>query len=155
MLGALSAPCLSRSVRRKNMPGFPPRSGYEKVGGLVMVGRTVDKIRLHQAGLLPADYNLGNGLDGRLCRFLKIDYKRLCHRVSEGGGDEDILQWCYQNGRKPDEEDIFVFNAFMEKRGWRDDVSHWVNEQKQKMGCPDRADIQTAFDVHDFDEHRK
>jgi len=43
----------------------------------------------------------------------------------------------------------------MEKRGWRDDVTGWVVEQKQKMGCPDRADIQTAFDIHDFDEKRK
>ena len=36
-----------------------------------MLGRTLDKIRLHQTGLLPPDYNLGHGLDGRLCRFLK------------------------------------------------------------------------------------
>jgi gluconokinase len=134
---------------------FPPRSGYEKVGGLVMFGRTLDKIRLQQAGLLPSEYNLGHGLDGRLCRFLKIDYQRLCDRVSAGGTDEDILQWCCENGRKPDEEEIFIFNAFMEKRGWRDDVTDWVLEQRQKMGCPDRPDIQTASDVHDFDEKRK
>ena len=44
---------------------FPPRSGYETVGGIVMFGRTLDKIRLHKAGLLPKDYNLGHGLDGR------------------------------------------------------------------------------------------
>ena len=137
------------------MAAFPPRSGYEKVGGLVMFARTIDKIRLHQAGLLPSDYNLGHGLDGRLLRFLKIDYQPLCERVAAGGTDDQLLQWCFQNGRQPDDTEIFIFNAFMEKRGWRDDVTDWVAEQKQKLGCPHRADIQTAFDVHDFDEKRK
>jgi len=137
------------------MPTFPPRSGYQKVGGLVMFGRTIDKIRLHQSGLLPSDYNLGHGLDGRLCRFLKIDYQSLCARVARGGTDDQLLQWTFQNGRQPDEAEIFIFNAFMEKRGWRDDVTEWVAEQKRNLGCPHRADIQTAFDVHDFDEKRK
>jgi len=96
------------------MPTFPPRSGYQKVGGLVMFGRTIDKIRLHQAGLLPSDYNLGHGLDGRLLRFLKIDYQHLCERVARGGTDDELLQWTFQNGRQPDEAEIFIFNAFME-----------------------------------------
>ena len=139
----------------KHSAAFPPRSGYEKVGGLVMIGRTIDKIRLHQAGLLPSDYNLGHGLDGRLLRFLKTDYQRLCDKVSDRSTDEQLLQWSFQNGRQPDDAEIFIFNAFMAKRGWRDDVTDWVAEQKQNMGCPDRADIQTAFDVHDFDEKRK
>ena len=90
-----------------------------------------------------------------MCRFLKIDYQRLCNQVAAGATDEELLQRCFENGRKPDDEEIFIFNAFMEKRGWRDDVTDWVTEQKQKMGCPDRADMQTAFDVHDYDEKRK
>lgn len=137
------------------MSQFPPRSGYEKVGGIVMFGRTLDKIRLHHSGALPSDYNLGTGLDGWLCRFLKMDYQELCNKVLSGGSDEDILEWCFQNGKRPDEDEIFIFNAFMEKRGWRDDASDWMKEQKEKFGCADRDDIQTAFDIHDFDEKRK
>jgi hypothetical protein len=145
----------SLSFGKKIMSFLPPRSGYEKVGGLVMFGRCLDKIRLHQTGQLPSDYNLGHGLDGRLCRFLKIDYQALCARLSEGGDDEEILEWCFRNGRKPEEEEIFVFNGFMEKRGWRDEASGWVREHKEKLGCLDRDDIQTAFDIHDVDENRK
>ena len=136
------------------MNSFPPRSGYEVVSGIVFFGRMLDKIRLSQSGHLPADYNLGHGLDARICRFLQIDYDLLCRRVSEGGSDEQILDWCFQTGRKPEEEDIFRFNAFMTKRGWRDDISTWVIEQKQRMHLLHRDDIQTAFDVHDADEGR-
>ena len=137
------------------MSFLAPRSGYEKVGGLVMFGRCLDKIRLHQAGQLPSDYNLGHGLDGRLCRFLMIDYQNLCARLRQGGDDEEILEWCFQNGKRPEEEEVFIFNAFMEKRGWRDDVSDWVREQKQALGCLDNDGIQTCFDIHDYDERRK
>ncbi|MGH7953051.1 MAG: DUF5069 domain-containing protein, partial [Limisphaerales bacterium] len=46
------------------------------------------------------------------------------------------------------------FNPFMTKRGWRDDASEWLIEQKQKSGFARRDEIQTAFDFHDADEGR-
>jgi hypothetical protein len=134
---------------------FPPRSGYETVGGIVMFGRTLDKIRLHNAGMLPKDYNLGQGLDGRVCRFLGVDYQFLVAETLKGKSDEEILNKCFQAGRKLSEEEILVFNQFMMKRGWRDDVSEWLVEQKQKCGFSKRDEIQTAFDFHDADEGRK
>lgn len=135
------------------VPGL--RSDREMVGGLVFFGRMLDKIRLHAEGKLPADYNCGHGLDGRLCRFLRVDYATLVAKVLEEKDDLKVLEWCYATGRRPNEEEIFVFNAFLTKRGWQDDVSDWVKEQKEKMGLPHRDDIQTAFDVHDADEGRK
>lgn len=96
---------------------FPPRSGYERVDCLVMVARTIDKIRLHHTGQLPADYNLGHGLDGRLCRFLRVDYRELVQHVLTGGTDAEILEWCYNEGRRPTDEEKLFFNHFMEKRG--------------------------------------
>ncbi len=59
------------------------RSPYELVGGLVYFGRMIDKIRLHSAGMLPAEYQalLGaansRSFDARCCRFLQIDYPAL------------------------------------------------------------------------------
>jgi Domain of unknown function (DUF5069) len=132
------------------IPGL--RSSYEKVGGIVFFGRMLDKIRLHTEGKLPADYNRGTGFDGRCVRFLHIEYEALVKRTIDGGTDEEILEWCFQKGRRPGEEDILVWNAFMTKRGWRDDVSEWVKEQKAKHGFAHRDDIQTAFDFHKADE---
>jgi len=119
-----------------------------------MFGRTLDKIRLHHAELLPKDYNLGHGLDGRICRFLKIDYQFLIAETLKNKTDEEILNECFKNGRKPSEEEILIFNQFMTKRGWRDDASEWLVEQKVGNGFSRRDEIQTAFDFHDADEGR-
>ena len=78
-----------------HVPGL--RSVYAKVGRLVYFGRMLDKIRLHAAGQLHADYvaNLGDGqtnrLDGRCCRFLGVAYSNLRARVLAGGTDEEVL----------------------------------------------------------------
>src|SRR3974390_2910646 len=102
------------------IPGL--RRSFEMVGGVVFFGRMLDKIRLHAQGQLPADYNRGTGFDARTCRFLRVDYAQLAARVLQGGTDEEILDWCFQQGCHPSEEEIFIWNAFMTKRGWRDDA---------------------------------
>ena len=128
------------------------RSSYDEVAGIVFFGRMLDKIRLHAEGQLPVDYNRGFGFDERTCRFVRIDYERLVSRVLKGGSDEEILEWCYEHGHRPSEEEVFVWNAFMTKRGWRDDIAPWLAEQKRSRGFEHRDDIQTAFDFHRADE---
>jgi Domain of unknown function (DUF5069) len=110
------------------IPGL--RSDRETVGGLVFFGRMLDKIRLHANGRLPTDYNRGDGFDERLCRFLQIDYASVVEKALEEKEDQKVLEWCYSKGRRPAEEEIFVFNAFLSKREWQDDVSAWVAERK-------------------------
>ena len=70
-------------------------------------------------------------------------------------GDLKVLEWCFANGRRPNEEEILVFNAFLSKRGWNDETSERIKEHKQKTGLAHREDIQTVFDLHDADEGRK
>jgi len=132
------------------------RSCHETVGGLVYFGRMLDKIRLHAQGKLPADYlpNLGSGFDGRCCGFLRVDYADLVERVKLGGSDEEILQWCFSQGRKPGDGEIELWNDFMRKRGWRDDASPWLAKRLQEYGIAHRTDIQTFFDLIDVDEGR-
>ena len=114
----------------------------------------LDKIRLQAKNQLPADYkpNLGAGSDGRVCRFLHIQYPALVERVLAGGSDEQILAWCFERGRRPSEEEIFIFNTFLTKQGWRDDTTTELEEMKQKWGFAGRSDIQTFFDFHKADE---
>ena len=131
-----------------------PRSSYDKVGGIVFFGRMLDKIRLYDQGELPDDYNRGFGFDERCFKFLNIKYDDLVDRVLQGGSDEDILAWCFENGRKPSDEEIEVWNGFMTKVGWRDDNSEKLVERKLARGFADRNDIQTNFDFHDADEGR-
>jgi Domain of unknown function (DUF5069) len=132
------------------------RSPSEKVGGLFYFGRMLDKIRLHAKGELPSDYhaNLGKGFDEKCANFLRTNYDQLVERVNRGGTDEEILQWCFDHGRKPDEKDVYVWNEFMRKRGWNDEVSEILQRRKKEAGMMDRSDIQTVFEFIDADEGR-
>lgn len=133
------------------------RSPRDMVGGMVYFGRMVDKIRRHLEGRLPEDLveNLGQGFDDRCCRFLRIRYADLRGRVAQGGSDEEILEWAMARGRRPEEDDLEMWNDFMTKRGWSDGVTERLKFRLAEAGVPGRTDIQTMFDYIDFDEGRK
>lgn len=139
---------------------FPLRSPRELVGGIAVFGRILDKIRVHaKDGRLPTGYHLGvipgkRTFDDRVCRFLGVEFDALAQRTLAGGTDGEILEWCFQNGRRPDAEQIEIWNGFMQKRGWRDSASVGLEEQKLAAGLADRADIQTFFDLMDVEEGR-
>lgn len=133
-----------------------PRSPKDPVGGIVYFGRMVDKIRLMAVAELHPDLqeNLGTGFDQRAVNFLGLDYPSLKNRVLEGGSDDEVLEWCFQKGTRPTDEQIQVWNAYMFKRGWRDDLSARLASRKKEGGLENRDDIQTMFNYIDADEGR-
>jgi gluconokinase len=133
------------------------RSPNDKVGGIVHFGRMLDKIRLHAHGKLPADYqeNLGKGFDERVLNFLGVKYAEVCNCAKNGRSDDEVLGWCFKNGRKPGQEEIEIFNEFLRKRGWNDEMSERLQMRKKEMGAAHRDDIRTFFDFIDADEGRK
>ena len=138
---------------------FPIRSPRHQVHDIVIFARITDKIRLHAEGKLPEGYHIGfmpdnRTFDDRLCRFLGVSFEDLSARVLQGGSDEEILEWCFEKGRKPDEEQIEVWNGFMSKRGWRDSGSTGLEKQKAEAGFTARAEIMTYFDLMDAEEGR-
>jgi len=128
------------------------------IGGMMYFPRMVDKIRQYARGELHEDYhkNLGTPrtLDGACCNFLRVNYADLRERVLQGGTDEEILEWCFEKGRRLNEGDLFVWNAFASKLGWRDSFSPRLEERKKEHGIADRPDILTMADLIDFDEGR-
>jgi gluconokinase len=140
------------------IPGL--RSPFDQVKGLVYFGRMLDKIRLHAAGKLPEGWQAARGMayptsfDARCCRFLHIDYADLEAETLKGGTDEELLEWAFTNGRRPTEEEIEVWNAFMTKRGWRDAGTQRLNERLAEIGLPPGT-VQTMFEFIDLDEGRR
>jgi hypothetical protein len=121
--------------------------------------RMLDKIRLHARGELGEDYHTRLGktraADGLCLSFLRVNYGELRDHVLEGGSDEEILEWCYEKGRRLNEGDIRVWNGFISKLGWNDFATSILEEQKQRDGIADRTDIVTIPDLIDFDEGRR
>lgn len=139
------------------IPGL--RSPSEQINGLVYFGRMLDKIRLAAKGKLPMEWeeNRGtkakNSFDSRCCNFLKIDYAALEAETLKGGSDEELLAWAFAHGRRPSDEEIEIWNAFMMKRGWRDGVTERVNQRLAEVGLPPGT-VQTMFEFIDLDEGR-
>jgi gluconokinase len=140
-----------------HVPGL--RSCYSKVGRLVYFGRMLDKIRLHAAGALPADYvaNLGDAqfyvLDGRCCRFLGVRYADLKERTLQGGSDEEVLAWAHAHGTARTDEECHVWNRFILKLGWRDERSA-VLPQRIRDSKLEGKPIETIIDHIEYDEGR-
>src|SRR5262249_16608366 len=93
------------------------------------------------------------GTDARVCRFLHVEYQAVATRVLDGATDKEVLEWCLTNGRRPNDEEVLIFNAFLSKRGWRDNQTAELEQMKQERGFGDRGDVQTFFDFHKGDEH--
>ncbi len=138
-----------------NVPGL--RSPYARVGRIVYFGRMLDKIRLQASGRLPLEEygaNLGKGFDGRCCAFLGVNYDELKAHVLAGSvGDEQAIAWCHERGGTRTEEQCEVWNGFMMKRGWRDEIRALLERRISESKLEGRP-IETMFDYIDFDEGR-
>ena len=141
-----------------NTRPFPARSPAEKVSGLVYFGRMLDKIRADARGELPNEWvpNLGKGFDGKCVRFLGIDYDALRARVleQEVGTDEEMLRWAVEHGKDRSAEEIEVWNEYLRKCGWNDELTPTLERRKRESGFEEREDIETMFQYIDADENR-
>ena len=140
------------------IPGL--RSPFDPVNGLVYFGRMLDKIKLAAAGKLPEGWLAARGMamkasfDWRCCLFLKIDYVALEVETLKGDKtDVELLEWAFQHGRQPDDQEIEVWNAFITKRGWRDAGTQRLNERLAEIGLP-AGTVETMFEFIDIDEGR-
>jgi hypothetical protein len=136
-----------------------PCSDYKQTKGLVYFARMLDKIRLKAQGRLPEGYWVGikddpTHFDARCTRFLNVDYDELADCALQGGSNEEILEWCFQRGRRPSEEEIEIWNAFILKRGWNDKSSAELEAVKKEENFAGRHDIRTWVDLHDAGEGR-
>ena len=142
-----------------NVPGL--RSPYAKVGRLVYFGRMLDKIRLHAAGRLPADYvaNLGDSkpgvFDTRCCELLRVRFAEIDQRARQGGTDEEILAWAEARGGPRTDAECAIWNGFMIKAGWRSGsaAAERLRQRIEESGLAGKT-VETFFDFIDFDEGR-
>lgn len=135
-----------------------PTSPNDKTRGMLYFPRMLDKIRRHARGELDEPYhsNLGrrDRMDGVCCNFLRVNYDDLRQRVLDGGADEEILDWCFEKGRRLNGGDLVVWNAFVSKLGWRDFATPHFAEAKKDAGIGERNDIMTMPELIDFEEGR-
>lgn len=142
------------------MPPVPGlRSPYDKtLGGLHHLGRMIDKIRLKLAGTLPDDfqrnYGLSIGLDGQLCGFLGVNHADVEARVREGGTDEEVAEWIFARGLRPNRTQAMVWNEHSRKLGWHDRITPYIAKVKTEPGW-EHLTATTSFDLIEQSEGRE
>ena len=101
------------------------------------------------AGGVSPNLGLSAGLDGHLCGFLGIEFNDISQKIFERLSDEEMVEWCFTTGLRPNPVQRRIWNAFSEKIGWRDFAASIVDELKKEDGLENRPELQTAFDVID------
>jgi gluconokinase len=138
------------------MKNLDLRSPYDKTLGLVYFGRMLDKIRSYARGEPPLEYeeNFEKDCAEKCATFLRVNYELIVEYVNQGLTDQAILQSCFGMGHRPSEGEIYIWNEFMRKRGWNDELSETLESQKKKGAMLSRSEIQTVFQFIDADEGR-
>jgi hypothetical protein len=134
-----------------------PRSPRETMCGWMHLPRLIDKIRLHLAGKLHADYqpNLGKGFDGQWLDAAGLKFDQLVDVVKDSITDGEISDWVRQHVKKTDNEKRAHAERMLNYPA-ADDVAGQarLRLRKDQRGFAEREDIQTFVDFIDADEKR-
>lgn len=134
-----------------------PRSPRETMAGWHYLPRYVDKIRLHLAGKLHADYqeNLGKGFDGFWLKAAGLSHEQFVNVVKNTVTDGEVCDWVRQHVNK---------TAAEKEAHWQDVLSRpLANDaaacarfkmRKEQSGLAHRDDLQNFVDYIDADEKR-
>jgi hypothetical protein len=133
-----------------------PRSPRETMSGWVYLPRFVDKIRLHLAGKLHADYqnNFTKGFDGSWLQAAGVTADQMIEVVKNSVTDGQVADWVAKNVKKSDAEKE-KFRQFIFARGTEGgEITDRLIMRKKEAGLAHRDDIKTFVDFIDADEKR-
>ncbi len=159
----LSVPCLGALDRTRKRPDYHgmndiiyPRSPRETMAGWVHLPRFVDKIRLHLAGKLHADYqeNLTKGFDGIWLKAADVTPEQFIEVVKNSITDGQVADWVSRNVKKTEAEKA-AHREYVLKRGTEGgEVTERLKMRKEQAGLSTRDEIKTFVDFIDADEKR-
>ncbi|HZM01404.1 MAG TPA: DUF5069 domain-containing protein [Candidatus Saccharimonadales bacterium] len=133
-----------------------PRSVRETMAGWVYLPRFVDKIRLHLAGKLHADYqeNFTKGFDGAWLKAAGLSAEPFIEMVKKTVTDGEVTDWVAKNVKKSEAEKA-AFGSYVLNRGQDDESSKArLKMRKEEAGLAHRDDIKNFADFIDADEKR-
>ena len=134
-----------------------PRSPRETMCGWMHLPRLIDKVRLHLAGKLHADYqaNFCKGFDGLWLETAGVSSEQFIDLVRKSITDGEICDWVSKNVKK-DESVKAAHRTRMLNYPKKDDAEMQarLKMRKENAGIAHRDDIQTFVDFIDADEKR-
>jgi hypothetical protein len=134
-----------------------PRSPRETMCGWMHLPRYVDKIRLHLAGMLHADYqpNYGKGFDGAWLKAAGVIHEQFVEVVKNTMTDGQVADWVYKNVRKSDADKNAHANGMLDYPKADDaEGQARLKMRKEQANLTHRTEIKSFVDFIDADEKR-
>jgi hypothetical protein len=134
-----------------------PRSPRETMDGWCYLPRYIDKIRLHLAGKLHADYreNFGQGFDGMWLKCAGVTHEQMIEVVKKSTTDGEVCDWVRQNVKKsPVEKAAHAQDILSRPKPDNAEAVARLKMRKEQCGGAHRDDVKTFVDVIDVDEKR-
>ena len=132
----------------------PPRSPRARLGGYVILARSLDKCRASLAGK-NGDYSYACPLDQRFLQFTGIDPDKLKTEVAKGLSDAEVLAWVKANAPKQrSEAEIAQWSSYAEQQTPTDNEGReYFNGLVAAAKAEKREDIRGWFDLLDVDDY--
>lgn len=134
-----------------------PRSPRETMDGWMYLPRYIDKVRLHLAGKLHADYqeNLGKGFDALWLKYAGIKHEHMIDVIKKSITDGEVYDWVRQNVKKSPAEKADHAKDMLSRPLLGDQAAlARLKMRKEQCGGLHRDDVKTFVDVIDLDEKR-
>ena len=134
-----------------------PRSSRETMDGWMHLPRYIDKIRLHLAGQLHADYqpNFGRGFDGMWLKAAGVTHEQMIEQVKNSIADGQVCDWVQRNVKRASAEKNAHAEDMLNRPKPGDAAAQERFEQRKKeFGLTHRHDIKNFVDLNDADEKR-
>ncbi|MDQ2858636.1 MAG: DUF5069 domain-containing protein [Candidatus Eremiobacteraeota bacterium] len=131
-----------------------PRSVKDKVAGVVMLGRAIDKGKAVAHGNV-GEYNFNCPMDQAVFGFLGIDQAQLLEKIKQTKDDGEIEAFAKPFVAKKSSQELEQFNAgFLQSSpAAGSDGEKYFYELRGKV-APDRTDVTAWADLLDLDEKR-
>jgi hypothetical protein len=139
----------------KDLTTSYPRSVRDKVLGVVMLGRMIDK-GIAFANGKNGEYNYNCPMDKNILGFLGIDADALLDVIKKANSEAEILAFVKPYVDKKSVAEIEKFNAEFLKSApapGSDSEKYFLNLRNGV--APDRTDVTTWPDLLDLDEKRQ
>jgi hypothetical protein len=134
-----------------------PRSPRETMCGWMHLPRYLDKIRLHLAGKLHADYqpNFGKGFDGRWLQAAGVTHEQMIDVVKNSTTDGEVCDWVRTHLKKTDTEKRAHAEGMLSYPKSGDvEMEARLKQRKEAAGLAHRDDLKSFVDFIDADEKR-
>ena len=133
----------------------PPRSCYVELDGLMLMPRTIDKLRAQLPGGNPGGYFINGtirGISGFLLTRLGIGEEELREAIAQASNEGDVAVWLRE---RADPSQYPAINATLQRIRPKhsDDEAFFRNEYAETL--VQHPDLEFIMDIVDADDKRR